>query len=97
MTDVDLSQKPDGIYEGSYKQFPIEVIVNVTVKDHTIADIDLIRHVNGRGGAAQAIPEMVVNAQSLKVDAVTGATYSSKAILKAIENALLSSAGKSAI
>jgi uncharacterized protein with FMN-binding domain len=29
-----------------------------------------------------------VGAQTLEVDAVTGATYSSKVILKAIENAL---------
>ncbi|GAI95081.1 unnamed protein product, partial [marine sediment metagenome] len=30
----------------------------------------------------------VVEAQTLQVDAVSGATYSSKVILKAIENAL---------
>lgn len=32
---------------------------------------------------------MVVEAQSLQVDAVSGATYSSKVILKAIEDALV--------
>lgn len=36
------------------------------------------------------IPDMVVNAQSLQVDTISGATNSSKTILKAMENALIS-------
>ncbi|TYB94365.1 MAG: FMN-binding protein, partial [Kosmotoga sp.] len=52
-------------------------------------DIELIEHNHGRGEAAEVIPEKVVEAQSLKVDIITSATYSSKVILKAIENALL--------
>jgi len=38
--------------------------------------------------AAELITDMVIDSQSLKVDVVSGATYSSKIILKAIENAL---------
>ncbi|MFZ7134534.1 MAG: FMN-binding protein [Eubacteriales bacterium] len=86
--DIDLSQVSDGIYEGNYKVFPISVKVNVTIRDNQISSIDLVKHINGQGGAAEVIPEMVVNVQSLKVDTIAGATYSSIVILLAIENAL---------
>lgn len=87
--DVDLSVIANGTYEGEYSAFPITAKVSVTVRDHEIVRIDLLKHFNGQGGAADAIPEKVVKAQSLQVDAVSGATYSSKVILLAIQNALI--------
>ncbi|PKM62465.1 MAG: FMN-binding protein [Firmicutes bacterium HGW-Firmicutes-21] len=86
--EVDLSKLADGTYNGSYKAFPVEAEVNVTVKDNQITGIQLVRHNNGKGGGAEAILSEVVEKDSIMVDAVTGATYSSKVILKAIENAL---------
>ena len=86
--DVDLSKISDGKYTGKYEMFPVSAVVDVTVKAHQISKIDLIKHVNGKGAAAETIPDAVVKAGSLKVDAVSGATFSSKVILKAIENAL---------
>jgi uncharacterized protein with FMN-binding domain len=47
-----------------------------------------VKHVNGQGKPAEVITEKVIETQSLQVDVVSGATYSSKVILKAIENAL---------
>lgn len=88
VNDVDLSLISDGTYLGSYEVLPISVEVSVTVKDHKITAIDLIKHANGKGDAAEAIVDEVVKADSLKVDAITGATYSSKVILLAIEDAL---------
>ena len=41
-----------------------------------------------KGKPAKAIVPKIVDAQSLEVDAVAGATNSSKVIKKAIENAL---------
>lgn len=89
--NVDLSKVPDGTYVGSYKVFPISVKVNVTINKHEIVEIELVEHSNGQGAPAEVIPYRVVKAQSLEVDIATGATYSSKVILKAIENALNSS------
>ncbi len=86
--DINLSEVVDGSYEGSYDSFPISVIVAVTVKDSEITKIDIIRHVSGQGGPGEAIVDKVIKAQSLDVDAISGATYSSKVILFAIENAL---------
>jgi len=92
--DCDLSQAPDGTYQGQYNAFPVIAEVEVTVKDHAITEIDLIKHINGQGGGAESIPQEVVEAQSLLVDTVSGATYSSKVILLAIRNALENAAGE---
>ena len=86
--DLDLSSINDGTYEGSYKAFPIEVIVNVTVSNHVITDIELVKHVSGQGAPGEAVIDLVITEQSLDVDLIAGATYSSKVILLAIEDAL---------
>ncbi len=88
IADVDLNSIEDGIYEGSYGSFPVSAIVEVTVKNHEIIEIKLTDHSNGQGQPAEVLPEKVVEAQSLEVDVVSGATYSSRVILKAIETAL---------
>lgn len=87
---VDLGGMDDGSYTGSYSSFPVSATVRVTVRDHVMTGIEIIKHTHGQGAEAEAIPEMVIAAQSLQVDSIAGATYSSKVILKAIENALLS-------
>lgn len=91
ITPVDLELTEDGTYFGSYSVLPISVEVNVTIKDHAISNIELIKHTNGQGKPAEAILETVLEAQTLQVDSVSGATYSSKVILMAIENALIES------
>lgn len=86
--NIDLTQIQDGIYVGNAEVLWIAADVKVIVKAHKIESVDLIRHKNERGAGAEVIPERVVEAQSLQVDTVSGATNSSKVILKAIENAL---------
>jgi len=88
IADVDLSAVPDGTYAGSFARLPVSVAVDVTVADHVIVDIVIREHVNGQGGDAEAIIDDIVAANSLDVDAVAGATYSSKAILLAVKDAL---------
>jgi len=86
--NVNISEVTDGTYSGAYKQFPIDVEVTVTVESGEIQDIKINKHINGKGKDAEAITKDVISQQTLKVDAVTGATYSSIVILKAIEKAL---------
>ncbi len=88
VSEVKLAGLADGVYSGSSAVFPISAEVKVTVKDHAITSIELASHNHGRGAAAEVIPDRVVEAQTLQVDVISGATYSSKVILKAIENAL---------
>lgn len=85
---ADLSQISDGVYTGSYEALPISVEVEVTVTGHQITAINLVKHSNGQGQDAEVLPAKVVESQSLDVDTISGATYSSIVILKAIENAL---------
>lgn len=86
--DVDLPRIEDGNYKGSYEAFPVSVEVSVEVKNHEIMDIQILKHVNGQGDPAEKITEHIIEAQSLNVDVIAGATYSSKVIIKAVEDAL---------
>ena len=88
VSNVALGTIDDGTYEGSYSVFPVTVKLNVTVKDHKISEILILEHINGQGGKAEAIVDQVIENQSLQVDIISGATYSSKVILKSIEEAL---------
>ena len=58
------------------------------MEDHTIKEIKLLEHNNDRGASAESILDHMVEKQRTDVDAVTGATNSSKVIRKAVENAL---------
>jgi uncharacterized protein with FMN-binding domain len=87
--NVDIANLSDGAYKGSYKSFPIEAEVEVIVEAQRIKAIELTKHKHGQGAAAETIVNTVVESQTLEVDLVAGATYSSKVILKAIENALI--------
>jgi uncharacterized protein with FMN-binding domain len=87
----DMSGKSDGLYHGDYdlKGTPVQVALDVTVKDNIITAIKIIKHTcSPIGKKAEKIIDKIIEAQSLNVDAVSGATGSSKAILKAVENAL---------
>jgi len=87
---VDLSEVSDGKYTGSCDAAFVSAKVTVTVNNHKITDIVLIDHKNEKGKPAEVIPAKVMEFQSLEVDTISGATNSSKVILKAIENALKS-------
>lgn len=90
IANIDLTRVSDGTYNGSCDAIIVAATVDVTVKDHKITDITLVEHKNDRGKAAEIIPARVMEFQNLEVDTVSGATNSSKVILKAIENALKS-------
>ena len=85
---LNLTDVKDGIYTGSEDAGIIKVQVEVTVKDHVITDIKILSHDNGRGKPAEAIVDNIVANNSLGVDAISGATYSSQVIKVAVYNAL---------
>lgn len=86
--DFDLSSLKDGTYIGEYNADFIYAKVEVTVFGGSITKVSLLEHRNERGKSAEAIIDKVMKQQTLKVDAVAGATNSSKVILAAIEDAL---------
>lgn len=89
INNIDLSKVKDGGYIGEFDASVISSKVNVEVKDHKITNISFIKHKYDKGKPAEAIIPKVIEAQSLAVDTVSGATNSSKVILKSIENAII--------
>lgn len=87
---IDLSKIPDGDYPGSFSAFPVKAEVLVRVRGGRVDRVDIVKHSNGQGRRAEAIPSRAVEKQDIDVDAVSGATYSSVVIKKAMENALKS-------
>ncbi len=85
---VDLEKIRDGSYTGDFDAGLVKVKVKVDVADHKISSVNIVEHQCGLGKKADAITEEIVKAQSLDVDVVSGASLSSKAILKAVETAL---------
>lgn len=85
---LDGGRYADGTYTGTCNNGIVAVTVEVTVANGSVTDIVILSHRNGLGGPAEAITSEVIEGQTLKVDAIAGATYSGETILKAIENAL---------
>ncbi len=79
-----------GVYEGSYSNWPNSATVTVAVKDGRITDIVVVRHVASWIGkkAEPVIPARIISTQSTRVDAVSGATNSSRVIMNAVQDAL---------
>lgn len=92
--DIDLHQVADGTYEGSCDTGVVNATAVVTVQDHTITNISLTRHDNGKGAPAEKILGQMLREQSTDVDIVSGATCSSRVIRKAVENALEKGVGQ---
>lgn len=81
----------DGIYTGSADAFRGDVEVQVTVEKQKVTDISILSYCDTEEyffRAAPAVIEQMKAEQSLNVDSVSGATYSSNGIIHAVANAL---------
>jgi len=81
----------DGTYEGEAKGANGPIKVSVTVKKDKIEDIKIVESSETDGVsdlALKQIPEAIVKAQGLDVDAVSGASSTSNAVVDAVKNAL---------
>ena len=86
---LDLTKVEDGTYTGSEDAQIIKSTVEVTVKDHVITEVKIVSHDSGQGKPAEVIVKDIVANNSLEVDAISGATYSSQVIKVAVYNALV--------
>lgn len=87
--NIDISKVPDGVYQGKYSGNRFANELQVTVVDGKISNIVIVKDM------IIAIPDLSAKLfdeiraeQSLQVDTVSGATVSTKAYLKAVEDAL---------
>ena len=99
LAEVDESgDYKDGEYIGSAKGFGGKISVKVTIKDGKITSIKVLS-ASGETGSyfarAKAVIGVILKKQSTNVDAVSGATYSSNGIIKAVRNALAKAEKKS--
>ena len=86
---LPASALKDGTYSGTGTSGPVKVVANVRIANGRIAEIDLAKHRTWKGRAAEkGVPQRIIAAQSTAVDAVTGATYSSEAIMRAVQQAV---------
>ncbi len=85
---VNLSDIPDGDYTGVYDCYRWSSEAKVFIRGHAITGIEIMKGQSGRDEIQKELVDRVLQAQSPAVDAVSGATADSKAILKAIESAL---------
>lgn len=86
--DIDMNRVKDGDYTAFTDMGLVKVEVEVSVKDHQITNVNILRHDNGKGKPAEVIVEEMVKENTDQVEAVSGATYSSEAIKNAVNKAL---------
>ena len=91
---VDFTHLKDGAYHGAYAGGMYQWRANecdVTVAAGKVSAIHLARSGDPKAESAytNTLYERVIQAQSLQVDVVSGATLTSKAYLQAVENALV--------
>jgi len=91
---ADFNNLKDGVYIGVYEGGMYKWRANevqVTVSSGKVADIEQLNSSDpGKENANQSLLyDRVIKAQSLQIDTISGATLTSKAYLKAVENALI--------
>jgi uncharacterized protein with FMN-binding domain len=95
--DTDLSNSVDGTYTGKGMGYAGYITVEVKIKSQAIKSIKIIK-VEADDPPymekAKRVIDYILKAQSLDVDTVSGATFSSNGIISAVEDALNKAAGK---
>lgn len=89
INDIELSSIREGTYIGDYSYGGFTYEVEVVVRNYKMENINVLKNRKTYHALeAEGVITEVLKTQSLNVDAITGATTTSKALLKAIENAL---------
>ncbi len=96
----DLSKCADGTYYGSARGYAGNIRVKVVIRDHKLISIDVVEveadDAPYVAKAKKGVISAMLHTQSISVDTVSGATYSSNGIIKAVENAIAKASGGSA-
>ena len=91
---VDFKKLNDGTYHGAYEGGMYKWRANecdVKVSSGKVTDIQMTatKDPGAKNTNTQMLYDRVIKAQSLQVDTISSATYTSKAYLQAVENALI--------
>jgi uncharacterized protein with FMN-binding domain len=86
---LDNAKLVDGVYEGRYKALLNMALVKVEIKDNAVVGIEIVEHWAWKGRESESvISERIIRNQSTNVDAVSGATNSSRVIMNAVQKAI---------
>jgi uncharacterized protein with FMN-binding domain len=89
INDVAIASIPDGSYTGSYAYGGFTYSVRCIVSEGRLDKVKILQNRTTKWAKqAEAVVNSVIEKQKVNVDAVSGATATSKALLKAIEKAL---------
>lgn len=89
IADVDFSRVPDGTYRGTYEGWNTFTVL-VTVAGGTVTDVKVAEDsATPASAVTDRVLREVVSKQTLDVDVVSGATVTTKGLLKAVERALV--------
>lgn len=80
----------DGVYKGTGTGYAGDITVSVQIKDKQIVAIDILSSSDDAAffNRAKAVIDRIIESQTLNVDTVSGATFSSNGIISAVKNAL---------
>ncbi|GMQ61770.1 4Fe-4S binding protein [Vallitalea maricola] len=87
----DAAGIADGVYTGKGDGFKDIIIVQITVKNEQIIAVEVTEQNDDRKWFNRAygiIPDTIIDKQSTEVDAVSGASFSSKGIIDGVKDAL---------
>ena len=80
----------DGVYKGTGTGYAGDITASVLIKDKQIVSIDILSSSDDAAffTRAKAVIDKIIEGQTLDVDTVSGATFSSRGIISAVKNAL---------
>lgn len=80
----------DGVYKGTGTGYAGDITVSAQIKDKQIVSIDILSSSDDEAffSRAKAVIDKIIEGQTLDVDTVSGATFSSRGIISAVKNAL---------
>ncbi len=89
--NVPLGGLKDGTYQGEATGFAGKITTEVVVAEGRITEIRVMEHYESKGWYEEVfkkIPERIIEKQRLQADVVSGATKTSRGLVKSIESAV---------
>ncbi|MEW5909559.1 MAG: FMN-binding protein [Thermodesulfobacteriota bacterium] len=87
---VNALNLQDGEYDGFFRWGPNSATVRITTRGGKMETVTILNHFSSWKGNSvnEIIPKRIIEAQSTRVDAVSGATNSSIVIMNAVQKAV---------
>lgn len=89
--NISLGDLKDGVYQGEAKGFAGRIITEVTIRESKITEIKVLDHHESKGWYEEVfmtLPREIIRKQSLQVDGISGATKTSKGLIKSVAKAV---------